>query len=68
MCGLKTSNKWKTTKNYWTLYVIKKKKKKKNCALYKMWQISKEASKKCEIEIFDYGRYISINWRHMKIE
>ena len=46
----------------------KRKKKKKNCALYKMWQISKEASKKCEIEIFDYGRYIWINRRHMKIE
>ena len=45
-----------------------KKEKKKNCALYKMWQISKEASKKCEIEIFDYGRYIWINRRHMKIE
>ena len=46
----------------------KKKRKKKNCALYKMWQISKEAPKKCEIEIFDYGRHIWINRRHMKIE
>ena len=44
------------------------KKKKEICALYKMWQISKEASKKCEIEIFDYGRYIWINRRHMKTE
>ena len=51
-----------------TLRYQKKEKKKKNCALYKMWQISKEASKKCEIEIFDYGRYIWINRRHMKIE
>ena len=49
-------------------FTLSKKRKKKNCALYKMWQISKEASKKCEIEIFDYGRYIWINRRHMKIE
>ena len=33
-----------------------------------MWQISKEASKKCETEIFDYGRCIWINRRYMKIE
>ena len=34
MCGLKTSNKWKTTKNYWTLYVIEKKKEKRKIVHY----------------------------------
>ena len=66
--GLKPAISEKQPKIIEHFTLSKKRKKKKNCALYKMWQISKEASKKCEIEIFDYGKYIWINRRHMKIE
>ena len=66
--GLKPAISEKQPKIIEHFTLSQKKKKKKNCALYKMWQISKEASKKCDIEIFDYGRYIWINRRHMKIE
>ena len=36
--------------------------------MYKMSQISKEAYKKCEVEIIDKGRYFWINKRDLEIE
>ena len=36
--------------------------------MYKTGQISKEAYKKCEVEIIDKGRYFSINRRDLKVE
>ena len=35
---------------------------------YKMSQISKEAYKKCEVEIIDKGRYFWINRRDLEVE
>ena len=36
--------------------------------MYKMKQISKEAYKKCEVEIIDKGRYFWINRRNLEAE
>ena len=36
--------------------------------MYKMSQISKEAYKKCEVEIIDKGRYFWINRRDLEVE
>ena len=36
--------------------------------MYKMGQISKEACKKCEVEIIDKGRYFWINRRDLEVE
>ena len=36
--------------------------------MYKMGQISKEACKKFEVEIFDKGRYFWVNRRDLEIE
>ena len=36
--------------------------------MYKMGQISKEAYKKCEVEIIDKGRYFCINRRDLEVE
>ena len=36
--------------------------------MYKMEQISKEANKKCEVEIIDKGRYFWINRRDLEAE
>ena len=36
--------------------------------MYKMGQISKEAYKKCEVEIIDKGRYFWINRRDLEVE
>ena len=36
--------------------------------MYKTGQISKEAYKKCEVEIIDKGRYFWINRRDLEVE
>ena len=36
--------------------------------MYKMGQISKEACKKCEVEIIDKGRYFWVNRKDLEIE
>ena len=36
--------------------------------MYRMSQISKEAYKKCEVEIIDKGRYFWINRRDLEVE
>ena len=36
--------------------------------MYKMGQISKEAYKKCEVEIIDKGRYFWVNGKDLEVE
>ena len=36
--------------------------------MYKMWQVSKETYKKCEIEIINKGKYFWVNRRDLEIE
>ena len=36
--------------------------------MYKMIQISKEESEKCEVEIIDKGRYLWVNRKDLEVE
>ena len=57
--------KWKTVKNYWVFFAIKKM---FFLCMYKMVQISKERYEKCEVEIIDKGRYFWVNRKDLEVE